>query len=144
MLISGVWHLCDDGIVRPVIHAEILVSDGSWIKAPLLVDTGADRTVFSTDILRALRLRPIVSDDRVGGVGGVVASVNVETTIRLTRENSGKVLFRGHYAGVTEVEALDMSVLGRDVTDLFAVIVDRTKQAIYLLGQRHQYTITQN
>jgi hypothetical protein len=48
----------------------------------------------------------------------------IETRIRLTRENSGKVMFRGQYAAITTVEALDMSVLGRDVTNLFAVIID--------------------
>src|SRR5688572_15020180 len=47
MRIDGVWHLCDDGIVRPVIRGEILACDGSWVKAPFLVDSGADRTVFS-------------------------------------------------------------------------------------------------
>src|SRR5215813_7366779 len=40
MLISGVWHLCDDGIMRPVIRAEVLASDGSWVKVPFLMDTG--------------------------------------------------------------------------------------------------------
>lgn len=34
-------------------------------------------------------------------------------------------MFRGQYAAVTEVEALDISVLGRDITGLFAVIVDQ-------------------
>ena len=33
-------------------------------------------------------------------------------------------MFRGQYAAVTELEALDMSVLGRDITGLFAVVVD--------------------
>lgn len=55
MLISGVWHACDDGVLRPVIPAEVQTQDGSWIKAPFLVDTEADRTVLSADILTALR-----------------------------------------------------------------------------------------
>jgi predicted aspartyl protease len=142
MLVNGIWHLCDDGIIRPVVRAEILASDGSWVKAPFLVDTGADRTVFSTDILNALRLSPVRVGDRIGGVGGVVSLVIVETQIRLTRENDGKVLLRGQYASVTEVEALDMSVLGRDITNLFVTIVDWPQRIICLLGQRHQYAIT--
>jgi hypothetical protein len=56
MLITGVWHHCDDGIIRPVIQAEILAHDNSWWKAPFLLDTGADRTVLSADVLTALRL----------------------------------------------------------------------------------------
>jgi hypothetical protein len=36
-----------------------------------------------------------------------------------------------------------MSVLGRDITNLFASVVDWPQQVVYLIGQRHQYTITQ-
>jgi predicted aspartyl protease len=142
MLISGTWHMCDDGIIRPVMLAEIQAGDGSWVKAPLLVDTGADRTVFSADILLALRLQPAVAEARLGGMGGVVSTIIVETRIRLTRENNGKIMLRGQYAAVTDTDTLDMSVLGRDVTDLFAVTVDWQQRLVCLLGQRHQYTIT--
>lgn len=48
---------------------------------------------------------------------------------------------RRHYAAVTEPEALDMSVLGRDITEFFAVIVDHPGQVVCLVGQRHQYRI---
>ena len=143
MLISGMWHMCDDGIIRPVIHAEIQTSDGAWVKAPLLLDTGADRTVFSTDILQALRLQPVVAENRLGGVGGVAHAIIVATRMRLSRENNGKVMFRGQYAAITGAEALDMSVLGRDVTNLFAIIVDWPQRTVCLVGQRHQYTIMQ-
>jgi hypothetical protein len=143
MLISGTWHMCDDGIIRPVIHAEIQAADRSWVKAPLLVDTGADRTVFSVDILRALHFQSVVAEERLGGMGGIVRAVILETRVRLTRENNGKVMLRGQYAAVRDAGVLDMSVLDRDVTDLFSVIVDRPQRVIYLLGQRHQYTIIQ-
>ena len=140
MRINGTWHMCDDGIIRPVMGAEIQAGDGSWVKAPFLVDTGADRTVFSGDILQALHLQP-VAEDRLGGMGAVVSIIIVETRIRLTHENNGKILFRGRYAAVTDTQALDMSVLGRDVINLFAVIVDWPQRLVCLLGQPHQYTI---
>jgi predicted aspartyl protease len=144
MRINGKWSLCDDGIIRPVIRGEILTSNGSWVTTEFLVDTGADRTVISALILEALRLQPIAIPGRIGGVGGLVDSVNVETQIRFTQEAESKVVFRGQYAAVTEVEALDMSVLGRDITSLFAVIVDRPSDVVCLLGQRHRYTIEQS
>jgi hypothetical protein len=121
----------------------VLASDGSWVKAPFLLDTGADRTVFSSDIVTAPRRLPLLTQDRLGGIGGEIAAVNIETQIRLTRENNAKVILRRHYAGVTETSALDMSVLGRDVLNLFSVIVDWPQQVIGLLGQRHGYTILQ-
>jgi len=141
MRIDGEWLLCDDGILRPVIRGEILASDGTWQRAEFLVDTGADRTVFSAPVLMSLRLQPVVTQARLGGVGGVVNSVVVETQVRLTREESGKVVLRGQYAAVTELQALDMSILGRDIAGLFAVVVDRPGNVVCMLGQRHQYTI---
>jgi predicted aspartyl protease len=101
MLVAGVWHQCDDGIIRPVIQAEILAHDNPWWKAPFLLDTGADRTVLSADILTALRLPPIKTDNCIGGVGGVAPAVTIETQIRLSHDENGKVLLRGQYVGVT-------------------------------------------
>jgi hypothetical protein len=79
----------------------------------------------------------------LSGVGGMAASIIVETWMRLTREDTGKVMFRGQYAAVTDMAALDISVLGRDITELFAVIVDRPRDVVCLVGQRHRYTIEQ-
>ncbi len=141
MRINGEWYVCDDGMVRPVIRGEILDGMGAWRPVPFLVDTGADRSVLSAPILVSLSLQPIVTHDRLAGLGGIADVVVVETQVRLTHEEFGKIIFRGQYAAVTELEALDMSVLGRDITDLFAVIVDRTRDVVCLLGQRHQYTI---
>lgn len=127
MQINGEWVLFSDGIERPVIRGEALASDGSWVPVPFLVDTGADRTVFSAGILALLHCQPGVAQERLSGLGGVVTSIIVATQIRLTREDTGKVVFRSQFAAVTDMEALDISVLGRDLTSLFAVIVDRPR-----------------
>ncbi len=75
MQVHGEWFLCDDGVVRPVIHGEILAGNGAWVLVPFLMDTGADRTVCSATILAALRLRPLVRQEYLGGLGGTAASV---------------------------------------------------------------------
>lgn len=144
MRIDGKWLLGDDGVMRPMISGDILAGNGSWEKSEFLVDTGADRTVFSAATLAKLGLQSLVMQEGVCGVGGIAASVTVDTQIRLNREDAGKVVFRGQYAAVTELEALDINVLGRDITDLFAVIVDRLRDVVCLLGQRHHYTIQQD
>jgi hypothetical protein len=144
MRIDGRWLLCDDGFVRPVVRGEILANNGSWLSDEFLVDTGADCTVISALILEALRLPPALAQGRLGGVGGVSESIVVETRIRFSRETGNKVTFRGQYAAFSQVELLDMCVLGRDVTDLLAVVVDRPNDVICLLGQRHRYTIERN
>ena len=141
MRFDGEWLECDDGIVRPVMRAEILAGDGTWRSVELLVDTGADRTVISANVLEALNLDATEPRDRIGGVGGLVDSVNVRTQIRLTRDDGQQVIFRGDYVACTDHEALDMSVLGRDLLEMFAVIVDRRADFVAVVGGQHRYTI---
>jgi hypothetical protein len=143
MRIDGEWLLCDDGVLRPLIRGEILTGHGSWEPTEFLVDTGADRTVFSASLLVVLHLQATMSQHPLGGMGGLADTVVVETQIRFNHEGAGKVVFRGQYAAVTALEALDMSVLGRDITRLFAVIIDQPGDVVCLIGQRHQYTIVQ-
>ena len=119
-----------------------MTNNGSWEAAEFLVDTGADRTVFSASTLTMLQLPSFVTQDRIGGLGGFADSVLVDTQIRFRQETGGTVTFRGQYAAVTTDEVLDISVLGRDITGLFAVIVDQPGNSLCFLGQRHQYTIS--
>jgi hypothetical protein len=144
MRINGEWLLFDDDILRPVIRGEILTEAGAWQQAEFLVDTGADRTVFSAATASKLGLQSNDLRERISGLGGPVNSVELKTQIQLTRETGSKVTFRGEYAAVTEVEALDVCVLGRDITGLFAVVVDEPGNVVCLLSQRHQYTIQQD
>jgi Aspartyl protease len=132
MLPNGVWHLCDDDAVRPVLRGEIHSADGLWIQALFLVDTGADRTVLSADTFAALGLETAALTHRLGGAGGEVPSVLVQTEIRFSQWNETLVSFRGQFAVATRLESLDMSVLGRDPGDV-----------VCLVGQRHRYTIGQ-
>jgi hypothetical protein len=144
MRIDGQWLVGDDGVVRPVISGDIRTADGSWEQCEFLVDTSADRTVFNAATLVKLGLQPLAMSEGLSGVGGMAASVIVETEIHLLREDGGNVVFRGQYAAVTELEALDISVLGRDIIGLFAVIVDWPHDVVCLVGQRHRYTIEQD
>lgn len=144
MRIDGQWLLGDDGVMRPMISGEILADNGSWERSEFLVDTGADRTVFSAATLAKLGLQSLVMQEGISGVGGIADSVIVETQIQLTREDADNVVFRGQYAAVIKLEALDISVLGRDILGLFAVIVDQLHDVVCLLGQRHRYRIEQD
>ena len=141
MRIDGEWFECDDGFVRPVVRGEILARDGFWEPSLLLVDTGADRTVFSAALLDVLGLEVSQSRDQLGGVGGVAESVTVMTQIRLPLSDGEKAVFRGEFAAFTELESLDMCVLGRDILDMFAVIVDRSRDRVAMLREQHQYRI---
>jgi len=141
MQISGEWYLCDDGVARPVISGEIQGRDGSWWHTFFLVDTGADRTVFDADTLTLLGFPSGGDREHLGGVGGTAEAIVVDTQVRLVHGDGGEVVLRGQYAALTSPEALDMNVLGRDITGLFAVLVDRPTDRVYMVGQRHRCRI---
>ena len=67
----------------------------------------------------------------------------VETVIELWRETGATVAFRGQFTAVTDAEALEINVLGRDIIDLFSVIIDRPGKVVCLLSQKHHYTVIQ-
>lgn len=120
---------------------EILASDGRWLPIEFLVDCGADRTVIAAAALRLLNRPTIASEDALGGLGGSVPALLVATEIRLEDDQQVKFTFRGTFAALAELEALDMSVLGRDITNLFAVIIDHPGNTVCLLGQNDRYQI---
>ncbi len=97
--------------------------------------------MISANVLESLDLVTTVPRDRIGGVGGLVESVSVNTQIRLSRDNGQKAVFRGEYCACTDHEALDMSVLGRDILEMFALIVDRKSDLVVMLGGQHIYAI---
>lgn len=143
MRIDGKWLLCEDEIVRPVIRGELLSGNGSWKPVEFLVDVGADRTVLDAATLLDLGLNPLEPEEGISGLGGETNSVIVETQLHLRRETGAQVTFNSRFTAVTDPTALDLSVLGRDILDLFALIVDRPGNIVCLLSQRHRYVIIQ-
>lgn len=141
MRINGLWHPDDDGVYRPVIQGDVLSATGVWTPTRFLVDTGADRSVLSADILDEIGFQGEAAASQIAGVGGRTASVEVPTPIRLFRDNGVEVQLNGRFAAFTDPDALDMSILGRDVLNLFAVIVDRKQDVVCLLAQGHGYEI---
>jgi hypothetical protein len=141
MRINGIWQACDDEVIRPVIRGEIAIGNGRWLSTWFLVDTGADCSVICADDLLRLGLTPRPSAANLAGVGGIAESVSVNTQIRLRCDDGSKASFRADFAACRDPESLDMSVLGRDITNLFAVIVDQPGATVCLVGQRHRYRI---
>lgn len=140
MVISGMWGLCDDGVLRPIVLAEVRTPQDEWLQIACLVDSGADRTVFTADVLRFWGNSTSAGQD-LAGVGGAVTSVTLHTQIRMKRETGATILIDGPFAAFTDPKSLDMSVLGRDVTNLFAVVTDRPQDVVCLLGGNHRYQI---
>ncbi len=116
--------------------------DGSPIPVEFLADTGADRTVLSAAVWQRLGLPHVPAEHQLAGAGGKTASVIVTTAIELPRDDGGSTVSRGQFAAFTDLKALDMSVLGRNVMNLFTLIVDRPRDVVCLLGAGHHYAIS--
>jgi predicted aspartyl protease len=138
----GFWLLCDDGIVRPILDGTVKKADGTSLPVRFLIDSGADCTVFSAEIHAKLGLTSLEGGNNLAGVGGRVQSTVVEARVRFLDTEGNGIQFVGRYAAILDPEALDMSVLGRDILNLFAVILDRPREAVYLLGQGSGYSLT--
>jgi hypothetical protein len=142
MRIDGRWVICDDDVVRPMLYGSALSAAGTWKSIRFLLDPGADRTVFSAAALADLgALTSAAATKSLGGVGGLAEAVTVDTQIRFADQDGKIVLFRGPFHAVTRVESLDLCVLGRDVTNHFAIIIDRPGDFVFLIAQRHRYKI---
>ncbi len=141
MRINGTWKMHEDGVARPVIYGEMLSSEGIWEGVEFLVDTGADRTVLSAAVLAKLGLATLEAEEDISGLGGTTGSVLVEAKLNLQRDDGNPVLFTSQFTAVTDAAGLEFNVLGRDIMDLFAVIIDRPGKVVCLLSQKHRYTI---
>jgi predicted aspartyl protease len=141
MRLNGEWFACTDGDMRPIVRAAILCGNGVWLPIEMLVDTGADRTILSASVFDELKLPGLTPDRGVGGIGGAIATVVVSSQLRIARDDGQYAFFRSQYAACVDLDSLDMSILGRDVLDLFALIVDRRANVVAIVGQDHTYTI---
>lgn len=143
MRVNGKWLPCDDGVIRPLVGALVRVADGREVEAAFLLDAGADRTVFSPDFLALLQPLEVVESEptQLAGVGGQANATTVQTTISFFRDDGKLVTVRGIFAIFTEADSIDLSVLGRDVTNNFGVIYDYPNQTVALLAPPHFYEI---
>jgi hypothetical protein len=142
MRINGEWVRFADGEHLPIVRGQVIALDGTPVETLFLIDTGADRTVLTSDVLEHIGIEAVQTNERIVGVGGRVNSAQVATEIRLRREDGRWISFNGPFWALTEASTLDLSVLGRDILGWFALIVDRPGNTICLLNQRHRYTIT--
>lgn len=141
MVVHGEWHECPDGITRPIIRADVQKSDGSWLSAELLVDTGADRTVLSGQVIFATKLPATPNPGLLGGFGGVANTILVNTVVRLTSRDGSIANVQARFAAVDTEEALDMSILGRDILNIFSVFVDYRGNQVLLIDRNHRVRV---
>ncbi|MBY0528177.1 MAG: retroviral-like aspartic protease family protein [Gemmataceae bacterium] len=145
MLIAGEWHLGTDGVPRPAVLTKVFAAMGNPFPERFLVDSGADRTIFSAALAAKLGIAamPVPPGHRIAGVAGSGAFVLVDTTLEFTRADGGFIQLRARFAAFTQTGALEYSLLGRDILNQFDLIVSRPRNEVLLLAGLHQYAVQQ-
>jgi hypothetical protein len=141
MILPGEWYPCSDGVSRPILRGEILTAGGERVAEPFLIDTGADVTVLSSDVCSFLKLQANGSTGKLGGVEGIVESAIFDVQVQFLRDDGGIATFHGSFHAFVRTHPMQMSVLGQDILQMFAVIVDRPGDRVYLLRGTHGYEI---
>jgi hypothetical protein len=75
------------------------------------------------------------------GVGGQSAFTEVDTVLELEAIDGSPLQVRGKYTAFTDPAATTYCILGRDVLNLFDLIVSLKRNEIWLLWQEHYYQI---
>lgn len=140
MRIDGEWRETEDTLPRPYVHGRVEAHDGVWIACDFLIDTGADQTLLAPDLVRQLGCPTTLAPRQLGGIGGAIETLEVQTTLRLVTTAGGQVNLSANYATLMD-PAIEESILGYDVLHLFALIVDRAADTVCLLRPPHRYTI---
>jgi hypothetical protein len=143
MLVKGRWHLFDDGVLRPVIDAFVQTPSGIWQSVMLLLDAGADRTVFEARLLSVLQPLAVLAEQapELGGVGGKVGCVFVQARLGFVQDEGPLATVKGPFGVFTDPTSSDVSILGRDVTNNFDVIYSFHHREVTLLAAPHSYQI---
>jgi hypothetical protein len=144
MRVIGMWMPCDDGAVRPVIECLVTGSGARQVDEHFFVDSCADCTVLSADLLKRLGLtgKPSPSHLALKGISGAGSYVVVSTVVELMHAEGRPARIRGEMAAFTDPTATDFSILGRDVLDSFDVIISRRRNEVLLLAENHSYQVT--
>jgi len=130
-------------LTRPALRAKVHAHDGTHQTEAFLVDTCADRTVFSANLLSRLGFPPTPAPASLSlqGISGTCGFVLVGTVLELTRDDGGPAHIRGEFAAFIDPTATDLSILGRDVLYHFDLILSRRRNEVLLLAPNHQYRV---
>jgi len=125
-----------------MIGINVFRADGTLASDLFLIDSGADRTVFSADLFQKLG-QPAVPSARpaLTGFGGGFPTVDVATTLEFRSLTNQHFLVPGVFAATTDPAALHFGVLGRDALDSFDVVLSRRQNEVLLLAGNHFYTV---
>ena len=141
MQLHGEWFECDDHVIRPTIRADVRLAGSPAYDVRFLVDTAADCTVLSADLVPGLaQLGPPPPGITLSGIGGSATFGMASCTLAFRRPGAVPVTVTGRFAVFTEPGVIDMCVLGRDVTNHFDLLVSWRDDTVLLVGGNERLT----
>ena len=145
MFIWGKYVQAERGAFEPRVQAYLPTATGLWHRFEFLIDSGSDHTFLPPDGAKTLRinLSALRTSDDAGGVGSNrLVYYKFDTELRF--------LMGGHMRpvpvtiGIFQDEGLlDLPVLGRDVLDQFALVLDRSRNLVALIDPSQPNQIAQ-
>src|SRR3954452_16776840 len=99
MVFRGLWATFSDGKRRPMIGAELQKADGTFKGDVFLIDSGADRTIITADLLSDLGCTAYQPTAHPGmiGLGGAANFQFFRSTLRLSAPNGDVFLFSAEF-----------------------------------------------
>lgn len=124
-----------------MIVVDVETASGGWVAADFLIDTGADVTVISPAVLHQLGRLTALAARQLGGVGGSVPTLEVQTTMRFSAPDGSVANIGGTRSALGVPGAIAECILGLDILRAFVLIADRPSDIVCLLRPPHGYTI---
>ena len=139
MRINGTWHTCDDAELRPVVLGAMIAADGRWLSVPFWWTPAQTGRYFLQRHIGAWDSSAWTPLEIWAESVAWREPYALPRPFALCAKTAATRRFAVTFPASVEPEVLDMSVLGRDIMDMFAVIVDRRSDVVALLGTGHRY-----
>ena len=143
MIVHGTFVPTLRGVVEPQVEAWALATDGTWRWVPFTIDCGADTTALPADyiVFLGLDLSTMTVRTNIGGVGSSgLPYVEYATTLRFVAGSEQRD-FPLTVVVFTNPADLDVPLLGRDILDQVALILDRPRDTILLMLGPETYAL---
>jgi hypothetical protein len=144
MIIEGFFQEREkDGITEPRINIEIVTNNVS-IEVNCLIDTGADNSYFPSNFIEKLNIdtSKLLLKSNISGVGSSNLECYIYTCEVVLRTKYNQKLQISMSIGIfKDKNALDEPIIGRDLLDLFDLIISKRKNEVLLLFDDTSYQL---
>ena len=127
-----------------MIRAKIASDSGELVEVEFLIDTGAETTVLTAALIRELRIAGLPAPLGLSGVGGAVPALVIHPALHFMKDDGSLLRVNVECYAFAVENPHDTCLLGRDVLNLFRVMLDYSSDVVCLLTGNHRYVIQES